>query len=145
MPSARFTHEVHTAASPETAWRVLQEPETWGSLGGVTDIRDAKYADDGDLLSYSFSAMAAAKSYDGRATTVVSEAPQTMAIKIASIEMTGRIAINLEAVETGTKGTVSLTLEPKGFLSSMFFTAIKVAVGTGFPQQAEALAERFTE
>lgn len=143
MPSANYRHDVQTSASATQAWAALQDPNTWGSLAGVEQIRNAKHDDAGDLLSYDFTALAAAKSYDGKATTVVSDAPYSMAVKISSSEMDGRISIEIIEEDGTTRGTVSLSLEAKGFLSSMFFTIIKQVVGAAFPQQAENLAGRF--
>jgi len=143
MPSASFRHDVYTSASATQAWTALQDPNTWGSLAGVSEIRNAKHDHAGDLLSYDFTALAAAKTYDGKATTVVSDAPNSMAVKIVSSEMDGRISIEIIEEADATRGTVSLSLEAKGFLSSMFFTIIKQVVGGAFPQQAESLADRF--
>lgn len=143
MPSASFRHDVHTTASAAQAWTALQDPDTWGSLAGVSEIRNAKHDHAGDLVSYDFTASAAAKTYDGTATTVVSDAPLSMAVEIVSSEMDGRISIEIIEETKSTRGTVTLSLETKGFLSSMFFTIIKQVVGAAFPQQAENLADRF--
>lgn len=145
MPSADYRHSLVSPASIGDAWAALQDPMTWGTLAGVTSISNAKHDTGGDLVSYDFVALAAAKSYKGKAQIVTSERPHSMAVRINSIEMDGRIGVELAEHDSGVRADVTLKLEAKGFLSNMFFLAIKTVVGASFPEQAEHLADRFIE
>ncbi len=146
MPNARFHHHATASSDIDTAWTILQDPTTWGSLAGVEKITNVARNESGDLASYEFVARAGGRAYPGVAHTTTSRRPNEMTVRIQSREMDGAIAATLSDLPKGrVEIEVMLELETKGLLSSMFFSIISGVVGSGFPEQVEAIASRLGE
>lgn len=144
MPSARFSHTVHADISLEDAWAALQRPETWASLAGVDEITDPEFSDDGSLAGYAFVATAAGQQYPGRASTLVSDPPEQMAVSIDTSHLAGTINTRLRDDANSIVVEVTLELTTKSALTSMFFPVLSTAVGNGLPGQVEAFAQRLS-
>ena len=143
MATDRFTHTVHLGTSPESAWAILQEPETWGAIGGVQRVFDAQYHPDGTLRSYRFLAEAGMKPYEGSAETVEADAPVLMVVTVDAAEIEGTITTELQPSNPhGTDMTVSLGIRPRGILAVMFFPIVSKAIGSGFARQIDEIARR---
>lgn len=143
MSPDRFTHSVHVQAPPERAWGVLQEPETWGAIAGVERIFEAHHHPDGTLQSYKFLAAAGPRLYEGKAQTLQADAPLLMVVVVDTPEVEGTITTQLTPHNPhGVDLTVSLKLRPRGLLGTVVYPLVAQAVGSGFAEQVDKLAER---
>ena len=74
---------------------MLQEPETWGGIGGVEQVYDASHYPDGTLRGYRFLAEAGLKPYEGSAHTIEADAPALMVVTVDAAEIEGTITTEL--------------------------------------------------
>jgi len=143
MAPDRFTHSVSVDTTPESAWQVLQQPETWGKIAGVERVYDARHSPDGVLRSYRFTVRAAGKAYEGTATTHDADAPTLMAVTIDTSEVIGTITVELAPTNPGgIDMTASLKMQARGILSALIFPLIAAAVGSGFAAQIDEIGTR---
>ena len=146
MAPDRFTHTVHVNAPPERAWAVLQEPETWGGIGGVEQVYDASHYPDGTLRGYRFLAEAGLKPYEGSAHTIQADAPALMVVTVDAAEIEGTITTELHPSNPhGTDMTVSLRIRARGILSAMFLPIVSRAIGSGFSRQIDEIARHMEQ
>ncbi len=144
MPSATFTETVAIDATPDDVWDRLQKPSIWQSVGPVQKVWDPTIAN-GVLLSFKWSTDIGGKVYEGVGTALEHDRPDRYVIDLDAGEMAGKISADLsESNPGGTSATVSIELRSKGMLSSMFFPAIKRAVGSGFPDQVADMVDQLT-
>lgn len=135
MPSATFTETVEINAAPGEVWDRLQAPNIWASVGPVQKVWDPTI-EDGVLLKFKWSTNIGGKVYEGVGTALEHDRPNRYVLDLDAGEMAGKISTNLSAGNPGgTAAEVSIELRSKGMLSSLFFPAIKSAVGSGFPEQ----------
>jgi carbon monoxide dehydrogenase subunit G len=142
MPSATFEHEVKISKPQNTIWDALQEPDTWTRIGPVQEVWDPQLNDDGVLIGYQWATSIGGKRYEGTATTVEYAVPSRYVLDLDGGEMGGLISTDIgDESDQGTDVCVNIELRSQGMMSSLFFPAIKKAVGSGFPGQVEDLAE----
>ena len=157
MPSAEYTHSVTVDTPPDGVWASLQSAETWADIGPVDRVW-APMMDEGILMGYSWATDIGGRAYEGSARTLEHERPRSLGLQptlegtleherpsrfsmeLDAGEMAGTIAIVLAENDNGTHLEVSLVIESRGMLSSLFFPAIRSAIGSGFPQQVEGMA-----
>ena len=144
MPSATFTETVTIDAAPANVWDQLQEPDVWASLGPVQKVWDPIF-DDGVLTGFTWSTDIGGKVYEGTGKTIAHQRPDRYELLLDTSEMSGTITADLSAANPGgTEAVVAIELKSKGLLSSMFFPAIKNAIGSGFPQQVSEMGTRLS-
>ncbi len=135
MPSATFTETVAIDAAPNDVWDRLQNPSIWESVGPVQKVWDPNI-DNGVLLSFKWSTDIGGKVYEGVGTALEHQRPARYVLDLDAGEMAGKVTSVLSSGNPGgTEAEVSIELRSKGMLSSLFFPAIKNAVGSGFPEQ----------
>jgi hypothetical protein len=135
VPSATFTETIDVHAVPEDVWDRLQVPGIWASVGPVQKVWDPTI-DDGVLRNFKWSTNIGGKVYEGVGTALEHDRPHRYVRDLDAGEMAGKISTDLTAGNPGgTTAEVSIELRSKGMLSSLFFPAIKNAVGSGFPEQ----------
>ena len=141
MPSASFEHAVKISQPRTVIWDALQDPDTWTRIGPVQKVWDPTLDDDGVLLGYQWSTSIGGKTYEGTATTVEHAVPSRYVLDLDGGEMGGLISTDIgDEGDDGTDVNVNIELRSQGIMSSLFFPAIKKAVGDGFPDQVEDLA-----
>ena len=140
MPGQSFTHQSLTPASPETAWRALQKPETWGRIGGVERIENPVFDHEGQLAGYSFVVEVAGTPHRGQAVRSSSSPPHRMTMSITSDQLKGDITVEIHPVPAGSEVTVRMAMEPAGFFSLLLFPVVATAVRQGFPAAVERFA-----
>jgi len=123
-----------------TVWGALNNPQSWEAIPGVDRIVESVVDPDGQLQGFSFESVAAGKKYLGRALPAGRETEKMMAWDIETSEVRGRIIVNLQGTDTGTRVDVSLRMESVGVLSSVFFPVIASAIGEGFPKTVQEFA-----
>lgn len=144
MPSATFTETVTIDADLANVWDQLQEPDVWESLGPVQQVWDP-ITEDGVLTGFTWSTNIGGKVYEGTGKAVSHERPNRYELLLDTSEMSGTITADLSAANPGgTDAVVAIELKSKGLLSSMFFPAIKNAIGAGFPQQVSDMGARLS-
>jgi carbon monoxide dehydrogenase subunit G len=144
MPSATFTETVTIDAGPGEVWDRLQEPNIWQSVGPVQKVWDPTI-EDGVLRDFQWSTNIGGKVYEGVGTALEHDRPDRYVLDLDAGEMAGKISTDLSASNPGgTDVVVSIELRSKGMLSSLFFPAIKKAVGSGFPDQVADMASQLT-
>ena len=144
MPSATFTETVTIDADPANVWDQLQEPDVWASLGPVQKVWDPIF-DEGVLTGFTWSTDIGGKTYEGTGTAVSHQRPDRYELLLDTSEMSGTITADLTAANPGgTEAIVAIELKSKGLLSSMFFPAIKNAIGNGFPEQVSDMGARLS-
>ena len=144
MPSATFSESVTIDVDPASVWDQLQEPDVWASLGPVQKVWDPVF--DGDVLTgFTWSTDIGGKVYEGSGTATEHQRPDRYQLILDTSEMAGTITADLSAANPGgTEAKVSIELRSKGLLSSMFFPAIKNAIGSGFPQQVADMGAKLS-
>lgn len=143
MPRDEFSQSATADASPSEVFSVLDEPETWEQIGGVDRVIDAVVDPEGRLQGFTFEVRAAGKSYVGRATPRERVEGRLIAWNVDTSEVRGATAVTLEPDGDRTKITVTLEVESKGLLSTMFFPVIAAAIGSGLPRSVDEFAARF--
>ena len=99
--------------------------------------------EDGVLLTFKWSTDIGGKVYEGVGTALEHDRPDRYVLDLDAGEMAGKISTDLSAGNPGgTDVVVSIELRSKGMLSSLFFPAIKRAVGSGFPDQVAGMASQ---
>jgi len=144
MPSATFTETVAIDADPASVWDQLQEPDIWASLGPVQKVWDPVF-DEGVLTGFTWSTNIGGKIYEGTGKAISHQRPDRYELMLDTSEMSGTITASLSPANPGgTEAVVAIELKSKGLLSSMFFPAIKNAIGSGFPDQVSDMGERLS-
>jgi len=144
MPSATFTETIAIDAAPGEVWDRLQAPDIWASVGPVQKVWDPTI-DDGVLRNFKWSMNIGGKVYDGVGTALEHDRPHRYVLDLDAGEMAGKVSTDLSAGNPGgTVIAVSIELRSKGMLSSLFFPAIKNAVGSGFPDQVADMATQLS-
>jgi len=144
MPSATFTETVTIDTDPANVWDQLQEPDVWASLGPVQKVWDPVFDDD-VLTGFTWSTDIGGKVYEGTGKAISHRRPDRYELMLDTSEMSGRITADLSPSNpAGTEAVVAIELKSKGLLSSMFFPAIKNAIGSGFPQQVTDMGARLS-
>jgi hypothetical protein len=134
---ATFTHKAVAKVSPDQVWRNLQRADSWGRIAGLTKVDSATFDDTGDLTGYRFSAPVAGTEYAGIATRSMHVPGRRMVMDVKSAQLDGSIAIDLDDMGFETVVTVRLSMEPKGFVTTMLFPAIAASVASEFNETVE--------
>lgn len=135
MPSATFSESVTIDANPAEVWDRLQDPDIWATLGPVQKVWDP-VVEDGVLQGFDWSTNIGGKVYDGTGKATEHQRPDLYKIVLDTSEMAGTITAEISPGNPGgTEAVVEIEIRSKGLLSSMFFPAIKNAIGSGFPDQ----------
>jgi carbon monoxide dehydrogenase subunit G len=141
LRSQTFSHTASTATPVDRVWAALDRPETWAAIGGVDRVHDPVVDDEGRLMGFSFETRIGGIAYRGKASPRERMEGSVMAWDIDSPDIRGVTAVRLEGDgDAGTRLTVTLTVESKGMLASMFFPSIAGAVGRGLPGAVEEFA-----
>lgn len=143
MPKDEFSHTATAHASPKEVFEVLDEPTTWEQIGGVDSITDAVIDSEGRLQGFGFEVRAGGKVYVGLATPHQRIEDRLMAWNVDTSEVKGVTNVALRPVGESTEVTVTLEVESKGLLASMFFPVIAAAIGSGLPKSVEEFTTRF--
>jgi carbon monoxide dehydrogenase subunit G len=145
MPSSSFEHTINVDAPAAAVWDRLQDPEVWTALGPVQEVWDP-VIEDGVLISFSWSTDIGGTTYEGTGSAVSANRPDRYDIALDTSQMKGTIGVALSpANQHRTDVNVTVELEPKGLLSSMFFPIVSRAIGDGLPDQVDALAASLTD
>ncbi len=145
MASAQFSHTVTSAASNlDDAWAGLQDPATWATIAGITEVTNPQFDRGGNLTGYLFTAVVAGKEYAGKGEVRLSSRPTDMVVYISTSEIAGHIKASLAPSVGGVRVTVGLDLQTRGLLSGMMFPLITGAIRSGLPDQVEQFASHLT-
>ena len=134
MAAQSFKSQATTPAQPVEAWKALQRPETWGTIGGVRRVESPDFDDDGNLKGYQFVVQIAGSEHRGTAILSSSVPGREMVMKIDSPQVTGQIEVALLPDDDGTRVSVDMSMSPNGFLAVIMFPVISKAVADGFDQ-----------
>ena len=140
MPAENFQHTATTIANREQVWAALQQPETWEGVPGVDHVHDPVIDHNGALRGFSFESVVAGKKFLGRAIPAGRDEGRVMSWNVETPDLAGTITVQLDDATLGTNVAVSLYVESRGVLSSVFFPLISSTIGTGFPQTVESFA-----
>ncbi|NNC74503.1 MAG: SRPBCC family protein [Acidimicrobiia bacterium] len=141
MPAEFFSHQVSIPRDTAHVWAQLNEAETWAHIGPVESVSDPVYDDNG-LASFQWSTSVGPRSFKGTAVRNRFEELEKLGFALDAGEMTGFISTELDGDDEATELVVTLNIEAKGLLSSMFFSVIRDAVGRGLPSQVDGFATR---
>lgn len=141
MPAEFFSHQVSIPRSVDHVWAELNHAETWAHIGPVERVDDAQFDDDG-LKSFRWSTSVGVRSFGGTAVRNEHADLERLGFALDAGEMTGSIHTELDGDDEATDLIVTLGIEARGILSTMFFTAIRDAVGRGLPAQVDSFAKR---
>ncbi len=145
MPSATFTEVVEIDAAPGDVWDRLQEPTIWASVGPVQKVWDPTI-EGGVLQTFKWSTDIGGKVYKGDGKALDHTRPEHYKLLLDTSEMSGTISVDLSSGNPGgTTAVVAIEIRSKGLLSSMFFPAIKNAVGSGFPDQVADMGTELSD
>jgi carbon monoxide dehydrogenase subunit G len=144
VPSRTFSHTVTVRAPRPEVWAELQKPETWEAIGGVHRVHDALVDGEGRLQGFSFEATAAGQTYPGLATPAARDEGRIMAWAVDTSEVEGVLRVEMSDEDDGTRLTVTVELESRSILSSVFFPVISTAIGNGLPKALGTFADRLS-
>jgi hypothetical protein len=145
MPSASFTHAADASGSPEEVWDRLQEVESWANIGPIEEVWDPVH-EGASLRGYRWSATVGPTKYNGTAKVVESARPGRIRLALDAKEMVGELTTDISANGDGAaRISVTLAVESRGMLSTLFFPVVSEAVGNGLPKQVEAFAASLEE
>lgn len=145
MPSATFTETVVIDADPADVWDRLQAPDIWAAVGPVQDVWDPT-VEDGVLQRFQWSTNIGGKVYKGAGTATSHDRPDQYRLLLDTSEMSGEVTVELsQGNPGGTVAVVAIEIRSKGLLSSMFFPAIRNAIGSGFPDQVADMANELRD
>ena len=140
MPSASFSHTADAATSPEDVWERLQTVQPWANIGPIDEVWDPTH-DGAALRGYRWSATVGPTKYKGTATVVESTEPERMSLDLDAREMAGQLIAEISSNGSGgCQITVTLDIESRGMLSTLFFPVVSEAVKNGLPRQVEQFA-----
>lgn len=142
MPSETFSHTATTAASRESVWKALDDPDTWNAISGVERVHQPVIDQEGRLRGFLFDTVVGGIPYEGRATPHAREEGWLMSWNITNSQITGQIRVELGEAQDGTLLTVTVDIASASFLAGMFFGAIAKVVGDGLPETVDTLAAR---
>lgn len=142
-PVAAANHTVHIPAPPDSVWWRLQQAETWAALGPVTRVWDADHDAHGFLRSYRWSADAGIQSVEGTASTTSAERDRHFEVELSASGISGSLRADITPNSSGCDLTVTLTLQPDGFLLAAVFPMVARAITSGLPGQVEEFADSF--
>lgn len=143
MPKESFTHTAIAQAPASRVWETLDEPSTWEEIGGVDRVIDPVIDSDGRLQGFSFEVRAAGKKYVGFAKPHERSEGELMSWRVDTTEIRGVTRVALKPTDGGTEVTVTLEVESKGLLSSMFFPVIASTIGSGLPRSVDDFTQQF--
>lgn len=143
MPRDEFTHTATAEAPADVVFAALDEPETWEQIGGVDRVTDYVVDTEGRLQGFSFEVRAAGRNYLGSATPHERIDGELMVWNVDAPEVRGTTTVALRPVEASTEVTVTLEVESKGLLATMFFPVVAAAIGSGLPRSVDEFAARF--
>lgn len=142
MPSATFSETVVIDADPAAVWDRLQEPDIWASLGPVERVWDP-IIEDGVLTGFAWSTDIGGREYEGTGKALDHARPDCYRLVLDTSEMAGTITARLSPDgHDGTEAVVEIHIRSKGLLSSLFFPAVRNAIGSGFPNHVSDLGAR---
>ena len=142
MPSATLHDSVSVGAPQDAVWERLQEPNIWRSIGPVQEVWDP-VIEDGLLTGFQWSTNIGGVVYNGTGTAVNLDPPHHYELILDTSEIAGTISVDLtEGNPPGTHIDVTVELQSKGLLSSMFFPIVTRAIGDGLANQVKDLAIR---
>ena len=145
MASAQFSHSVSSnASSLDQAWAGLQDPATWATIAGISEVSHPHFDAGGNLTGYLFTAIVAGKEYAGKGEVRLSSRPTNMVVYISTSEIIGHISAALAPGLGGVRVTVGLDLQTRGLLSGMMFPLITGAIRSGLPDQVEQFASHLS-
>lgn len=139
MPSATFSHRTATPLAPGVVWNLLQVPETWSGIGPVEEVWDAQHAA-GHLESFRWATTVGHSRYEGTAETIVVEPGRKMRLALATRELLGSLTAELIPNGNASALDVTLEIESRGLMASLFFPAISHAVGDNLGAQVDDFA-----
>lgn len=141
MATAQFSHTVTSPASNlDVAWARMQDPATWATIAGISEVSNPQFDVGGNLTGYLFTAVVAGKEYAGKGEVRLSSRPTDMVVYISTSEIAGHIKASLAPSSHGVRVTVGLDLQTRGLLSGMMFPLITGAIRTALPDQVEQFA-----
>ena len=143
MPSATYRHVAPTPLTPAELWSLLQAPETWASIGPVQEVWDARH-ENGYLAGFKWSTAVGHTRYEGTAEAKVIDDGSKMTLHLTTVELVGALTAEVGQDGAASRLGVTLAIESRGMLASLFFPAISRAVGSGLPEQVDDFAASLT-
>jgi carbon monoxide dehydrogenase subunit G len=144
MLESRYQHRATTAASPETVWGRLQDPETWAAVAGVDGTNEHRF-DGPSLVGFKFQAMIGGVPYQGTARVIDSSPETSMTLSIKSSEVLGTIAVSALPSAGGVDVDVTIVMRPAGMLGAVAFPLVTAAVSRNFTDSVERLAAELSQ
>ncbi|MGH8950799.1 MAG: SRPBCC family protein [Acidimicrobiia bacterium] len=132
MPDQTFQHSVTTSTGADKVWKALDQPATWEAIPGVDRVTDPVIDEAGRLQGFAFESFVGGKRYVGQAAPAGREEGRLTAWDIVTSEIRGRVTVDLEPVDEGTRVGVALSVEGVGLMGSLFFPMIASAIGSGY-------------
>jgi carbon monoxide dehydrogenase subunit G len=145
VPRQTFMHRVLAPAEPARVWKGLQRPESWGRIGGVRNVEQPTFDESGDLTGYRFTVELGGKAHFGVARRTGAIPGSRVSMTIDTDLLAGEIDVVLEPSGDHTAITVAVTVESKGFMTSMLFPVITGAIAPSFNEEVARFAKGLIE
>ena len=133
-------HRVLAPAEPARVWRGLQRPESWGRIGGVSNVEQPTFDEAGDITGYRFTVELGGNSHFGVARRSGATPGSRVSMTIDTDLLGGEIDVELEPAGDQTAVTVAMTVESKGLVTAMLFPVIAGAIASSFNEAVTLFA-----
>ena len=143
MPESTFSHTAVANADPARVWQSLQRAETWRGMARIDRVWGANADDAGNLVSFRWLSAVAGQEWEGVTRVTDSQPGIAMTLALESEEIEAEINVTIAPAGDSTRVRVDLAARSQGFLSGMFWPAVKDALNRGLVRQVEAFAMSF--
>jgi carbon monoxide dehydrogenase subunit G len=138
-------HRVLAPAEQARVWKSLQRPESWGRIGGVSNVEQPTFDEAGDITGYRFTVELGGNSHFGMARRSRADPGSRVSMTIDTDLLGGEIDVDLEPAGAQTAVTVAMTVESKGVMTAMLFPVITGAIASGFNEAVTRFAKGLVE
>lgn len=138
-------HRVLAPAETAQVWKGLQRPESWGRIGGVSNVEQPTFDEAGDITGYRFTVELGGNSHFGVARRSGATPGSRVSMTIDTDLLGGQIDVEIEPAGDQTAVTVAMTVESKGVMTAMLFPVISGAIASGFNDAVTRFAKGLIE
>lgn len=130
--------------SIDEIWPTLQKLETWEGIGGMRDLRDGRWDDDGELTRFGFSIETPLGDIKDDADVTTSHSDDAASLHAVADSKGIRVDVVLElsAHDGGTRAEFSIDGKSTSFLTKPLVGALRDTLESGIEREGKRLVER---
>jgi hypothetical protein len=136
MPTSSLRIDQPTAE----VWIRLQQIETWEGIGGLTDLRDARHDERGNLAGFAFSLDTPLGTIRDRATVAVGEHRMRVVAEAKGFEVS--VHLQLRPWSEGTEADVTIEGRSTSVFTRLLAGTLQHTLESGIDRERDRMAER---